>query len=198
MSSTLYADWSARINDVPEPILDAFAVAWDAIRALHPDQPIKPVLMELAPRPWAEKSGSNGGTVNWARERPLIIFDNEILDKRKPQDQLAWLLHLAAHSVVPPTGTGSGRRYHSAAFRDVATALGLTVTPSDYDYGYTELSAEDAQRYRSVRLPGHQESTDVLAEITQARKTWKPLKPSEPAQRGDAEDRNGIVLVCLH
>jgi len=117
------------------------------------------------------KSGSTCGSVTWTDD-PVLLADTATLGKA-PLEILGWLLHLAAHGKADtgrkPSQSSEGR-YHDAAYKQAAEALGLEVTTGPGSgWSRTTVPKELAGRY----LP-------AIERLRAALQTWEP--PVTPAR----------------
>ncbi len=103
---------------------DALTQAWADIRKRSKNT-VPRAVIAVTPG----KSGSTCGSVTWTDD-PVLLADTVTLGKA-PLEILGRLLHLAAHGKADtgrkPSQSSEGR-YHDAAYKTAAQALGLKVT----------------------------------------------------------------------
>jgi hypothetical protein len=153
-------------------IQEQWAAHWDTT----PPHPVPDVTFDLTPG-----RSSSCTSVGWDL-RPVVELNLQPDGKvMSGADLLAYLLHQAAHSVVA-SGSAQEGRFHTAAYRDAAKALGLDAARDSYgSYGTTTLATGTRTRYKT--------------EVATLDRTLAKWTPGEVA-RGDRGSRNGVVLEC--
>lgn len=179
---------SFRVYSVPatpqdRAVLTAVDKTWAKIQeqwAAHwettPPHPVPDVTFDLTPG-----RSSSCTSVGWDL-RPVVELNLQPDGKvMSGADLLAYLLHQAAHSVVA-SGSAQEGRFHTAAYRDAAKALGLDAVSDSYgSYGTTTLATGTRTRYKTE-----------LAGLDRTLAKWTPAEVA----RGERRSRNGVVLEC--
>jgi hypothetical protein len=158
----------------------AVNATWQAIRARHRGK-IPSALVTIVPG-----AGVDGGLIDWST--PVIQLAAETVSDG-PETVLEALLHQAAHGWLLSAHNGRGAtpgRFHSAEYRDLATALQLAPEYVNRGVGWskTPLRAEAVQTYG-----------DQIAALAAASPDWVPPARTG-SERGEREMRNGIVATC--
>lgn len=154
----------------------AVNATWRAIRTRHRGK-IPAALVTIVPG-----AGLDGGLIDW--DTAVIQLPARTVADG-PEAILAYLLHQAAHGWAADARS----RWHSATFRDRATALQLAVK-QDPKFGtagrgwsVTEITDEAVDTYG-----------DQIGQLAAASADWEP--PAPPADSPRQSQRNGIVAVC--
>lgn len=155
-----------------EQVARALSRMWERIRA--EDSRVPEIIVDLTP---GRSSGC--GNVGWD-SGPVVGLNLQRDGQNLPAgDILAYLLHQAAHGAVG-TATGSEGRFHSEAYRDAATSLGLDVEFGGRGIGWdtTSLARGTLTRYRAE-----------VDQLDRAMASWEPLS----IRKGS---RGPVKMVC--
>jgi hypothetical protein len=176
--------------DTDRPALAALDVAWEAIRKR--DDRIPEVEFSLQPR---RPSWCN--TIEWDTPTIPVLVVNLMDGKRRLSgtELMAWLLHMAAHSVPGGTSPSAEGRFHTLAFRDAAENIGLraerglSTGQGRSALGYSRISLENPAPYRSVIGTLDKALAAWFAAIPKDEETGLPLIIRQ-------ESRGPVSLAC--
>lgn len=141
-----------------EQVSRALAHVWERIRA--EDSRVPEITVDLTPG-----RSSSCGSVGWD-DAPVVELNLQRDGQNLTGPEiLAYLLHTASHGAVGTTGASEGR-WHSEAYRDTATKLGLDVEFGGKGIGWnkTGLARGTLTRYRAE-----------VDQLDRAMATWEPL-----------------------
>jgi hypothetical protein len=160
-------------------VVRALEKSWGQVQERAPKVPS--VVWDLTPG-----VPSSCVTVGWDLPTPVVSVNLRPHGQDGPNitaaELLTDLLHLAAHSITPPTKSSEGR-YHGRPFKDAAEALGLSAQLGANGFDKVELGTGTRTYYRAS-----------LEALNRALAKWEP--GTFEASRGGPYGRNGVVLMC--
>ena len=155
-----------------EQVARALSRLWERIRA--EDSRVPEITVDLTP-----SRRSSCSSVGWDGGPVVELNLQRNGENLSGREILAYLLHTAAHGAVG-TAVASEGRFHSEAYREVASALGLEVEFGGRGIGWdkTSLARGTVTRYRAE-----------LDQFDRAMKSWEPAS----VRKGS---RGPVKMVC--
>lgn len=193
--------------DFSAELVRAVAQVWAAIRANHADVPDVVITVGAGAETRGLKLGhfAAGAWQHEESEVSELFIGGEGL-ARGPEEVLATLLHEAAHGIAHTReikDTSRQGRWHNTKFRDIAEALGLTVTKdsrigwsvSALAEGTADTYADEVARLAGV-LTAHRRTRWTTITLGGGKNGGQGGTEGDDTEEDKPKSNNGISAVC--